>query len=221
MDWSVFASDVVLPGLVDGFFAALKILLVFLVAWIASGVFCGLVRRISENLRIERKIKDMGLGGALLGFTLTGIIELLLKFYIYLFAVAIAGNLSGITALEVWGFGALGYIHGAVQGVVLLVITLFVADYITNIVKKSDAPFANALAVVIEVFIVYNGVVLALPTLMPSADTTLLKLGFMIILGAFAVAFAIGAGLALGLGLKDTISNIAKKRQKTIEKILS
>lgn len=221
MDWSLFVSDVLLPVFVDGLFTTLKILVVFLIAWIVSKIFRSLIRKISESLMVERRIKKMGLGNALLGFSITGIAELLIVVYIYLFALAIAGNISNISVLEVWGFGALGYIQSAVQGIILLVITLFVADYITNTVKKSDVPFANALALVIEVFIVYNGVVLALPALMPSADTTLLKDGFMILLGAFAVAFAIGAGLALGLGLKDTVSSIAKKKQKKIEKIFS
>ncbi|MEM2948499.1 MAG: hypothetical protein QXY05_03725 [Candidatus Anstonellales archaeon] len=221
MDWTTLVYDVVVPGLLDGFFAALKILLVFIVAWIVERIFSGVVWKISENLRVEKRIKDAGLENALLGFTLTGIVVLLIKLYIYLLALTIAGDVSGVPALEMWGFSALGYIHSAVQGIILLIATLFVADYIANRINKSKVMFANALAIVVEVFIVYNGVVLSLPALMPSADTSLLKDAFMIVLGAFAIAFAIGAGLALGLGLKDTISTIAKKKQRTIEKLLS
>ncbi|HIH18379.1 TPA: hypothetical protein HA225_00200 [Candidatus Micrarchaeota archaeon] len=81
-------------------------------------------------------------------------------------------------------------------------------------------PFANSVAIVIELFIAYNALVIAMPLLLPAADPSLLIWSFLIMLAAFGIALGFGAAIAFGLGMKDAVADVAKKHKSKIDSLL-
>lgn len=199
------------------FIAAIEFAVIIIIGYVVSLILTALVRRISATLEVEERIHTAGLSNALLGFTLTDIIELIVKIYVVLLSLSVASSVIDLTPLEFWAFSAIGYMESAIQGIVVLVVGLFLGDFISDKIKKSTILGANFVGIVVEVFIVFNAVVLALPALMPSLDTELLKTSFVLIIGAFAVALSLGAGLSIGLGMKDVVASLGKKHEKAIE----
>ena len=72
----------------------------------------------------------------------------------------------------------------------------------------------------VTLFIAYNALVIAMPLLLPSADPSLLVWSFLVLLGAFAIALGFGAAIAIGLGMKDTVADIAKKHKDKFDRLL-
>jgi hypothetical protein len=104
---------------------------------------------------------------------------------------------------------------------VILLAALMAADYLTDRIKESKKlPFANGIGLLVTLFIAYNALVIAMPLLLPSADPSLLVWSFLVLLAAFAIALGFGAAIAIGLGMKDTVSDIAKKHKDKFDRLL-
>lgn len=204
---------------IDWLISASAFAAILIVGYIVAKIVEKLLRGISKTFEIEERIREAGLEDALLGFTLTDIVVILTDIYILLLFTAIASSVVNLSVLESWALSALDYMQSAVQGIALLVIGLFVADYIGDKIKSSHVLGANMLGILVEVFIAYNAIVIALPALMPSVDTDLLKLSFLAIISILALSLSIGLGLAIGLGMKDTVARISKKHEKSLESI--
>jgi hypothetical protein len=107
------------------------------------------------------------------------------------------------------------------QGVTILVIALLAVDYVADRLKKaSDIPFPKLLALSVKVFVGYTALVVALPLVLPGADVSILKDFFTLIVAGFALAFGLGSAIAIGLGMKDAVAGVAKKKEKELDKIL-
>ena len=59
-----------------------------------------------------------------------------------------------------------------------------------------------------------------MPLLLPSADPSLLVWSFLVLLSALAIALGFGAAIAIGLGMKDTVADIAKKHKDKFNGLL-
>jgi hypothetical protein len=114
----------------------------------------------------------------------------------------------------------ISYVPLLLQGATILVIALLAGDYVTDRIKESRAPFARFLGVVFEIFVIYTALVMALPLLLPNADVEILKTAFILIVGGVVFALALGAAIAIGLGAKDTVSRLAKKKEGDLEKLV-
>jgi len=169
-------------------------------------------------MKLEQKLKAMGLQDALLGVKFTSVIYALLKFYIvvvFLGAAAARVQLGLVTQAITW---LVSYVPSLVQGLAVIVAALFAAHYVTS--RLGNVRFAGAVGMLIKVFVGYTALVIALPFILPGADTEILKTAFTLAVSSIAVAFGLGLGIALGWGLKDTVSEIAKKKKGIIEDLI-
>lgn len=206
---------------VNGFISLLLLVVLGVVGYAIARVFGAILRWALKNLEVEKKLKELHLHDALFGFTLTGIGVLLLEIWIFLIFLGIGAEVSGVRFLVDISTTSLNYVSGnLISGIVILVTALLIGDYITDRIKRSKLNFANPIAVVIKVFIAYNALVIALPVLIPQADTTLLVTSATLALGAVFFALGLGMAISIGLGTKDMVKSIAKKKQHKIEKIL-
>ena len=115
---------------------------------------------------------------------------------------------------------ALGYLPSLVQGLIIVLAALMAADYLTDRIKSSKKlPFANSVGILVQLFIAYNALVIALPLLLPSADPSLLVWSFLVLLSAFAIALGFGSAIAIGLGMKDTVADLAKKHKDKFNRL--
>jgi hypothetical protein len=114
---------------------------------------------------------------------------------------------------------ASSYLPMLVQGIIIIMIALLAGDYIGDRIKTSKkVPFANSVALAVDLFIAYNAIVIALPLLLPAADPSLLVWSFLVLLSAVAIALGFGSAIALGLGMKDSVADVAKKHKDKINK---
>ncbi len=80
------------------------------------------------------------------------------------------------------------------------------ARYIEELISDSDFVYAHLMSRVFFFMIIYIAIALALPKV--GLDATLVNNILLIIVGSIGLGFAI----ALGLGLKDTIAELARTR---------
>jgi len=135
--------------------------------------------------------------------------------------LGIAAEIIQMPMLYMLAAQAIIYLPSLAQGLVILLVALMAADYLNDKIKESKKlPFANGIGVLVTLFIAYNALVIALPMLLPAADPSLLVWSFLVLLSAFAIALGFGAAIAIGLGMKDTVSEIAKKNKDKFSRLL-
>lgn len=190
----------------------------YIVAWFVADV---ILKRLLGLMKIEGRIKQVGLQDALVGFTLTGLITGFTKFYVVLMFVGSAAESFQLLLFNDVIKTLLFYIPSLLQGLAILVLALFLGDFITGKIRKSKAfPLSGLVATVIQVIIAYTAFVMALNLIFPSVDISILVNMFNLFFGALAVGSGLGIAIALGLGLKDSVAAIAKRKEKDIEKAL-
>lgn len=203
---------------IDGLWAALIIVLYLVLGWFVAWVINRLLASAFHAFKFEEKLKAKGLHDALFGIKFTGMVHSIIKIYIvalFLGAAAARVQLGLVTDAIIW---FAGYMPSLVRGLIVLVAALFAADYVKE--KMKGARFANTIALLIKIFVGYTALVIALPFLLPGADTEILKTAFTLVVSSVAVAVGLGVGIALGWGLKDTVSDVAKKKKKLIEDLI-
>lgn len=205
-----------LLGLMD-----LLIIIVFLgIGWLVAGLLVSILESFLQQIGLEKELKKRHLHDALMGFTLTDILSKVLKLLTLAVFLGIAAEITNLLFLGDIVRWFIGYVPLFVQGVVILLFALLAGDYLTDGIKRSSIPFRNLVGWIIEAFIVYTGIVMALPLFLPNADVSLLRMAFLLLLGALGVAFGFGLAIAIGLGLKDTVARVAKKKEDDLEKLV-
>jgi hypothetical protein len=206
--------------------AALSVAIIFavlfIVGLIVAKIVNGVIKEVLKRGRLEEIIKSKGLENALLGFRVTQIITTLVGLYIVLVFLAAAADIVMIGSLIYTLTGLISYLSSFSQGVIIIAIVLFIATYVTNVIKSSGRfLFAKQIASVIKFIIAYLGLILALPLLLPNSSVEVLTDILTLTMQALVVAFGLAFGLALGLGLKDPISKAATKNQALFDEVFS
>ena len=210
-----------LGSLLSGVFAFCILAAVMLIGiWVAN-LLGQVLKEFFQRAKLEKFLEGHGVHDAFFGFTLSGIAIILLKLYIVVAFLGIAADMIQMPMLFMIASQAIGYLPSLAQGLVILLAALMAADYLTDRIKESKKlPFANSIGVLVTLFIAYNALVIAMPMLLPSADPSLLVWSFLVLLSAFAIALGFGAAIAIGLGMKDTVAEIAKKNRDKFSKLL-
>lgn len=216
-----FAVGRITENFVGGL-ADFVVVLIFLgVGYIVARALSLIVVRGLKEMQLEKKLEQKGLHDALMGFSVTEIIRVLVKLSTFAVFLGIAADVTRLEFLNTLTLWFLGYLPGLIQGVVLLVVALMAVDYVTDRIKKAhDIPFPRMLALVTKIFVGYTALVVAMPLILPGADVSILRTFFVLVVGGFALAFGLGSAIAVGLGMKDTVASVTKKKEKELEKIL-
>lgn len=188
---------------------------------VAKLVIKHVVSPLIEHSNAEAFLEKRGMHDALLGFSFKGVIGTLVKLVTVAVFLGVAANIANLNFLENLVVGFISYVPSLVQGAVILIIALLGAEYVAEKISSArDMPFAKAIATLVKIFVAYTAIVIALPLLLPGADVEILKLAFVLTVGAFALALGLGGAIAIGLGAKDSIAVLAKKKEKELEKLL-
>jgi hypothetical protein len=216
-----FGLSSFLGGLVESIAAFCIFAIIMIVGVFVADLLGKALRLFLEKIRIEKFLASHHVHDAFLGFAFSDILVSLLKLYVAVAFLAIAGEVVESSLVAFIAMQAIAYFPSLVQGLVVLLAGLIAGDYITDRMKQNKSiPFANTLAILVEVFIVYNALVIAMPMLLPASDPSLLIWSFLVLLAAFAFALGLGLAIAIGLGLKDTVAEIAKKNRGKFAKLL-
>ncbi|OIO20711.1 hypothetical protein COV61_02935 [Candidatus Micrarchaeota archaeon CG11_big_fil_rev_8_21_14_0_20_47_5] len=201
-------------NLVDGLVTTLVVLIILSIGYIVTKLLVFALNTALEKIKFEKFLRSHGVHDALLGFTATSLLTLLLGLAVMVSFLGVAAevvNINVLTTISIW---MLSYLPSLVEGVAIIAIALMAADYICdNLGKAEHVPFINALTIAIKVFIAYNALVIALPLVLPNASVALLETTFQLVIGALALGLGLGMAIAIGLGFKDTIADIAKKNK--------
>ncbi|MEM0475860.1 MAG: hypothetical protein QW343_03635 [Candidatus Norongarragalinales archaeon] len=197
------------------------VVLIFLaVGWIVAKFLCFFLNKFLLHVGLEKWIKKKGLETALLGFTVTGVLDSFLKLVTIAVFLGIAADITRLLFLRDLVTWFIGYVPLLVQGATIIVLALLAGDYVTDRIKESKIPFGRFLGVVFEIFVIYTALVMALPLILPNADVEILKTAFILIVGGVVFALALGFAIAIGLGAKDSVARLAKKKENDLEKLV-
>ncbi len=201
-------------------FADLVILVGFLIIGYIVGRFISyLAKNFLKRVKFEEWLEERGIADALPGFTLTSVFDKVIKLVtiaVFLGIAVEAVQLVFVRDLVTW---FIWYVPLLLQGLAILILALIGGDYVTDRIKASHIPFARFIGVAFEVLVVYTALVIALPLILPNADVEILKNAFTLIITGVVVAFSLGFAIAFGLGAKDVVRDVAKKKEKDLEKL--
>ena len=185
---------------------------VILVAGFAVGRFVGnLVSNIVDGFGLDRFVRNTPLADATRAVGGIGnAVGRLVEFLIYYFALVAAIDALDFPALSEPLTNFIGQIPLLLGGLAVLVVGIYVADLLGDVVSNADASrAADIVGLAVQLFVYYVVIVFALDTagFDTSVLTTLFTSFVTALFGALALAIAIGVGGMLALGGQDYVAD--------------
>ncbi len=139
--------------------------------------------------------------------SISDLFAIIIRWWIYLafIAAALSREVLGIPALAEWMAEITGFVPNVVGAVAIVVVGYIIGEYIRGQMKKMKEIYASLVGKILYFFILYVAVALALPIL--GIPSTLVNNILLVVIGALGL----GVAIALGLGLKDAVSEVSKK----------
>ena len=191
---------------------AITIVIIFVgkfIAELASALLEKLLISIGTDKTTEKLLKMSGTKTEK-EFSLSGIIASLVKYVIVIFFLVEGLNILQLEILTNIGNNIIAYMPYAISSIIVLGIAIIIGNFAENSInKKFDDSKITAL--IVKVIIITIGAFITLYQLGIAAS--LVQSAFIIVLSAFAVAFAI----AFGIGGKTFASNMLNKLEKRID----
>jgi hypothetical protein len=202
--------------------AALVVLVVgFIIARILGDFVAGLVGGFGigpllKGTPLERFGDQEGEFGRIVGTLLT--------YYVYLLTLLAVADILQISEFSTFMQTLVGYVPALVGGLLVLLVGIWVAERVADLVRETDdSRMVGLAALAVKVFIYYIAITIALGTIgFDISPLTDLFMAFVVaFFGALALALAIGIGVAVGLGGQDyvaeNIDDWASSVRKTAE----
>jgi hypothetical protein len=185
-------------------------LLVLLVGWVVGRVVGRAVREVADRAELDRAVLKTPIG-AILGGTesaVSGAFGAIARYFVYALAFVAATDVLAFDLLSEWVATAVAYLPAFVAGLLVVVLGFVVADFIGDAIARTGAVtdarstrwFANGT----RLFLYLMAVIVGLDTM--GVDTSILYVFAQAAAYGAAAALAIGAGVALGWGGKDYVS---------------
>ncbi len=138
---------------------------------------------------------------------LSSLFSVVARWWIYLafIAAALSREVLGITQLAIWVVEIETFIPKIIGASLILVVGYALGEYIKGHIKKTNTLWGAMVGKVLFFFIIYVSIALALPILGISAG--LVNNILLVIIGSVGL----GVAIALGLGMKDAVSNVSQR----------
>ncbi|WP_276254867.1 mechanosensitive ion channel family protein [Halomontanus rarus] len=183
---------------------------ILLVGYVVGAKLEPVVRRVGQRTHADETVKETPLGvlfpdrpGAV-----ADTLGVVAKYYIVSLAAFGAAEYLGFQMVTGWFDSIVGYIPSLAAGLLILAVGLFVADYVAQTVRESEAvgdssyaPLAGAVTKALLSFVV---VVIGLDTM--GVNVAILYTFAETFALAAGLAFALAVGIALGWGGKDYVA---------------
>ena len=140
-------------------------------------------------------------------FSVSSLFTIIIKWWIYLafISAAFSKEILGISTLADWVTTLNAFIPRIIGAAIIIVVGYILAEYIKDQIKKTETIYAGIVGKVTMFFIVYVAIAIALPVL--GIPATLVNSILLVIVASLGVGMAI----ALGLGLKKPVEQVATK----------
>ena len=200
-------------NLLDEFVAVLPkfigAVMVFLIGLLIAKIVATVIRRLLVRINIDKwadKLNEIELiARSKIHFVPSRFISKLLYYILLALFLIAATDILGVPAVSQLMTDIINYIPYLISAMLVLIIGLFIADFIKNIVQTTaeslGIPSANLISSVIFWFLFLTVLMSALAQ--AKINTSFITSSFTVIIGGVALAFALGYGLAS----KDTMAN--------------
>ncbi len=145
--------------------------------------------------------------------SLSNIFALISRWWIYLafISAALSTDVLGVQVLALWVAEINAFIPRIIGAAVILIVGYVVAEYIRSHLVSLKKLYAEVVGKMLFFFVMYVSLALALPILGVSA--VLVNNILIVIIASVGLAMSI----ALGLGLKDAVSDVSKRYVKKLK----
>jgi len=140
-----------------------------------------------------------------------GLFAAITRWWIYLGFITAAVGVLQISELTQWSRTILGFIPNIIGAALVMVVGYVLAEYIRGHIGAPGKLYAILTGKVLFFFVLYVSIALALPILGISA--TLVNSVLLVIIGSVGL----GVAIALGLGLRDAVSDISRRWVKKVK----
>ncbi len=199
-----------LPGLIA---AILVVVLGWVVAFIVSRLFAGLMKAI----RFEQFLADHKVEDALGTVRITDVLTKIVKYYVLLIFLQAAVSLVSLGTITAYLTTVLLYAPVLIAAVMILLLAMIFGEYlkeaIVDLDKKSSMVKLTARGT--KLVIMYVGATMALAT--AGFNTVLITGIFMTVIQAAAFGLALALGIAFGLGGQDDAKDVIKSTRKNLK----
>ena len=193
--WNSFV--IFLPNLVGA-------LILLGIGWLVGYVAGRIVKEILLRTKVDRYLAK----GKKPLFKLSDIFSVITAWSLYIVFINAAVQTLGIAALVDVLNAILAFIPGLIKAIIVVLAGYAIAEYVRAKVEESGITYSDLVSKGLFFLILYIAIAMALPLV--GIDATLVNNILLIIVGSFGAGLAI----AIGLGLKDTIARLAKKKLK-------
>jgi len=183
--------------------------IILLVVGLVIGKIVGrLAREVLERIRLDYYISETEKPA----IKLSEIFALITRWWIYLafITAALSREVLGITSLSLWISEINTFIPRIIGAAAIIIVGYVIAEYIKNHLKSTKSLYAIITGKIFFFFVLYVAIALALPIL--GVPATLVNNILLVIIGSLGI----GVAIAMGLGLKDAVSDISKRYVKKL-----
>jgi len=186
----------------QGFPKLIAALLILLVGWVIAVIVSKLVDQILRQLKIDKWIKERGLQRALFGVSIEQSAVIAVKWYIAFLFIQEAALKMDLIALAGFFGAIIAAVPEILVGVATIALSLILGSWLREQILSTKVGFSELLGGLAYGFVVYMGIVLALPKF-GFTQTAILLEAFRLFVGGLAVGTAIALGVGFGLAIKE------------------
>ena len=168
-------------------------LLLLLIGYVVGKIVGAIIKKLCEGLKVD-------------------LFRIASEWIIYLVFIQSAVQYLGIIALAMFVNEIIYFIPKAVGAAVIIIVGYILGTFLENEIKKNGDRYGSIVGKIVNFFVLYVSVALALPFLGVNAE--LVNNILLIIIGSIGL----GVAIAIGLGLKDIVAKEANKYIDIVEK---
>ena len=198
----------------------LLVVVILLIGWIIAKIIKTLVTKLLRAIKLDQLSDQINLDGVLakggISYSLSELIGVICYWLAVLITFVVAVNAIGLTVAADLLNRVVLYVPNIIAAVFILILGMFVATLLSNIVKtaanNAGVSQAKLLGKIVEVVVIIFALVITLEQL--GIATKIIELAITVVLASLGL----GAALAFGLGCRDLA---AKYISELIESIKS
>lgn len=174
------------------------------IGWLVGVVVGRVTREVLTRLKVDKYVAREKKPAV----RLSNVFSVIFKWAVYLVFIQAAVHVLEIPTLVTVLNEILTFIPGLVEAVIIIVAGYVIGEYIERQIVASKVLYSEMVGKAVFFLVLYVAIATALPLV--GINPTLINNLLLITAGSVGLGFAI----ALGLGLKDAIARIAKKKLK-------
>jgi hypothetical protein len=191
----------------------LVLVLGWVVAFIVSRLFAGLLR----TIKLEEFLKTHKVEDALGSVKISDVLTKIVKYYVLLIFIQAAVSYVAPQAVVDFLGDALLKLPLIISAIIIVLIAVIFGEYLKEAIVELDKKSATVKlsARAVKLVVIYIGVTMGLDTV--HISTTILTGIFLTVIQAVAFGIALALGIAFGLGGQEDAKEVIKSSRKNLK----